>query len=146
MQKLMVMVTFLCILSAPAIAQQGEIFAPEGKAIRGYDVVAFFKQGKPVPGFDSLHYAWKQAEWLFATQEDMDAFRANPEAYAPQFGGYCAYGTAAGHKAATETDTWTITDGKLYFNYNQKVKEAWMKKQAELIQKANENWLKIKDQ
>jgi hypothetical protein len=71
-------------------------------------------------------------------------FAVDPEKYAPQYGGYCAYGTADGHKAPTETDTWTIDNNKLYFNYNQKVKELWNKDRPGLIKKADEQWPKIK--
>ena len=126
-------------------AQKSEVFAPAGKAIKGYDPVAFFKESKPVKGADSLAYQWKDANWYFSNQQNLDSFKMNPAKYAPQFGGYCAYGTAQGHKAPTETDTWTIVDGKLYFNYNGKVKEAWMKNQPTLIDKANQNWPGLKN-
>ncbi|HYC28216.1 MAG TPA: YHS domain-containing (seleno)protein, partial [Chitinophagaceae bacterium] len=69
---------------------------------------------------------------------------ADPEKYAPQYGGYCAYGCADGHKAPTEIDTWTVMDGKLYFNYNQKVKAFWDKDRPKYIRLANMNWEKIR--
>ncbi len=65
--------------------------------------------------------------------------------YEPQYGSYCAYDTASGYKAPTETNTWAVINGKLYFNYNEKVKVRWNKDQSALIQKANEQWLVIKD-
>jgi hypothetical protein len=74
----------------------------------------------------------------------LNDFKLSPEKYAPQFGGYCAYGTAAGHKAPTETNTWTIVNDKLYFNYNSDVKTKWMKDQAGLIEQANEKWPEVK--
>jgi YHS domain-containing protein len=126
-------------------AQRAEIFSTDGKAIRGYDAVAFFKDGKAVKGNDSLAYDYKDARWLFSSRKNMEAFKASPVQYMPQYGGYCAYGTADGHKAPTETDTWTIVDGKLYFNYNQKVKGLWTKDQPHLIQKADTQWPLIKD-
>jgi len=130
-----------------AKAQKSEIFAPGGKAIKGYDPVAFFKQSKAVKGADSLAYQWKGATWLFASQEDMDAFKARPENYAPQYGGYCAYGTSdgAGHKSPTQTETWSVVNDKLYFNYSPKVKEVWLKDQQNLIKKADTNWIELKD-
>lgn len=126
-------------------AQKSEIFAPKGKAIKGYDVVAFFKDAKPVEGADSLTYHYKDADWLFASRTNLDAFKADPDMYVPQYGGYCAYGTSQGHKAPTEVETWTVVDGKLYFNYNMKVKENWSKKKEELIEKADVQWPLIKD-
>ncbi len=128
-----------------AYAQRAEIFTTDGKAVKGYDVVAFFKQSKPVKGADSLVFVYKGAQWLFASRENLDAFAASPEAYSPQYGGYCAYGMAEGHKAPVETDTWTVRDGKLYFNYNRKVKSLWMKEPSALIEEANKNWFVIKD-
>lgn len=134
----------LCV-TASIFAQKAEIFSPEGKAIKGFDPVAFFKQGKPIKGTDNLTYQWKEATWFFSTKENMDTFKANPDLYIPQYGGYCAYGTAERHKAPTETDTWTIVNNKLYFNYNKNVKTLWAKNRAELIKKADSNWEEIKD-
>lgn len=126
-------------------AQKSEVFAPEGKAIKGYDPVAFFRESKPVEGRDSLSYNWKNVTWLFSNRKNMDDFKSNPEKYAPQYGGYCAYGTSQGHKAPTETDTWTIVDDKLYFNYNKKVQEIWNKDKKSSIEKADQQWPVIKN-
>lgn len=123
-----------------------QIFATAGKAINGYDPVAFFKSSKAVKGADSLSYQWKGVTWLFSDKENMNAFKESPEKYIPQYGGYCAYGTADGHQSPSQIDTWTIVDDKLYFNYNSKVKEMWAKDQKALIMKADSNWLKLKKQ
>ena len=128
-----------------ATAQRSAVFAPEGKAIKGYDPVAFFTDAKPVKGADSLTYKWQDATWLFSSRANMESFKAAPEKYAPQYGGYCAYGTSEGHKAPTETDTWTIVNDKLYFNYNKKVKELWTKDTKGRIEKADQQWPAIKD-
>ena len=127
-----------------AIAQQSEIFAPGGKAINGYDPVAFFKASKAVKGADSLAYKYKDVTWLFSSQKNLAAFKEAPEKYVPQYGGYCAYGTAPGHKAPTQTDTWTVVNDKLYFNYNTKVNESWSKDQQNLIRTADQKWLGLK--
>jgi len=128
-----------------AHAQKSTVYVDKGKAIHGYDPVAFFTLSKPVMGKDSLMYRWNGANWYFADRKDLEAFKGDPEKYAPQYGGYCAYGTAQGHKAPTEADTWSVVDGKLYFNYNQKVKEMWVKDRSGYITKANANWPVIKD-
>lgn len=143
--KHLVLAAVLLTATFVAHAQRAEVFSSNGNAIHGYDAVAFFKAGKAVKGNDSLAYTYKDARWLFSSPQNRDAFKANPDLYMPQYGGYCAYGTADGHKAPTETDTWTIVDGKLYFNYNQKVKGLWIKDQQQLIQKANTQWPLIKD-
>ncbi len=128
-----------------SIAQQAEIFSKDGKAIRGFDPVAFFTLGKAEKGSEAFTYNWKNTTWLFSSKENLDAFKNDPEKYSPQYGGYCAYGTSDGHKAPTETDTWTIVNGKLYFNYNQKVKSLWTKNQEALIIKADGIWPGIKN-
>jgi YHS domain-containing protein len=142
--KRLLFITILMFTAVFVHAQKSEIFTTEGKAIRGYDPVAFFKQSMPVKGADSLAYEWKGSQWLFSSKENMDRFKANPEQFCPQYGGYCAYGTSAGHKSPTQTDTWTIVDNKLYFNYNIKVKEMWLKDQKTLIEKADQQWPEVK--
>ena len=124
---------------------RSEIFQTDGQAIRGFDAVAFHTDGKPVKGNEAYTYRWKDATWLFSSQSHLDRFKAKPERYAPQYGGYCAYGTAEGHKASTETDTWTLKDGKLYFNYNKEVQQLWKKDQNGYIEKADKHWPQIKN-
>jgi YHS domain-containing protein len=144
--KSLILGAFLIISSVVRVnAQKSEVFAPDGKAVNGYDVVAFFKEGKPVMGSDSLSYTYMDVKWLFSSNANMAAFKADPKHYMPQYGGFCAYGTAQGHKAPTKPDTWTIVNDKLYFNYNLKVKDAWTKDQAALIEKADKNWPDLKD-
>ncbi|WP_020598623.1 YHS domain-containing (seleno)protein [Spirosoma panaciterrae] len=134
-----------CLPITTALAQKSPVFAPGGKALRGYDPVAYFAEGKPVPGDSAILYAYQGANWYFASTQNRDTFKANPEKYAPQYGGYCAYGTSEGHKAPTEPDAWTIENGKLYFNYNKKVQTLWNKDRPGHIQKANMNWPALKD-
>lgn len=123
---------------------QSEVFAPGGKAINGYDAVAFFKNAKPMKGSAMYSFDYKDAKWLFTSKENLDLFMSTPEKYAPQYGGYCAYGTSEGHKAPTEPDTWTIVNDKLYFNYNKNVKQMWMKEQAHRIELADQKWPEVK--
>jgi YHS domain-containing protein len=137
---------FIMLISAVTVhAQKAEIFQKDGAAIRGFDAVAFFIEGKPVMGEEKISYEWKGARWLFSSSANMESFKNDPEKYAPQYGGYCAYGIADGHKAPTEADTWTIIDDKLYFNYNRKVKEMWRKNTKGFIEKANANWPELKN-
>jgi YHS domain-containing protein len=125
--------------------QNQEVFQPNGKAIKGFDPVAFHTDKKPVVGNEAYSYKWKDAQWFFANQANLDSFKLAPEKYAPQYGGYCAFGTAEGHKAPTETDTWSVVDGKLYFNYNQDVKKMWSKDTKGYIEKADKNWPQIRN-
>lgn len=144
--KKIVCVSLILIFSlTAAFAQKSEIFEKDGTAIRGYDVVGFHTDARATKGSEKFIYRWKDTNWLFANQENLDMFKKEPEKYAPQYGGYCAYGTADGHKAPTETDTWTVKDNKLYFNYNKKVQQIWNKDQVGYIEKADKNWVEIKD-
>lgn len=135
----------LIITGYTTFSQQSAIFQTNGKAIRGYDVVAYFTEGQPVKGNDSLTYQWGNSSWLFSSFTNLELFKQNPEQYAPQYGGYCAYGTASGYKAPTQPDAWAIVNGKLYFNYNLKVKASWDKDRVGYISKADINWPLIKD-
>ncbi len=135
----------LLIASCKSPEASKEIYAPGNKAINGYDAVAFFTDAKPVMGSDRYAYEWKNVSWNFASQQNLDAFKANPEKFAPQYGGYCAYGTAEGHKAPTKPETFSVVDGKLYFNYNLDVKKAWDKDRAALIEKADTAWVRVKN-
>ncbi len=135
---------FVLVLPLSILAQQSEVFSNKDGAIKGFDPVAFFVESKAVLGVKEFAYDWKNATWHFATKKNKDLFVANPEKYAPQYGGYCAYGIADGHKAPTETNTWTVVDNKLYFNYNLQVKKEWSKDQLNLIKKADELWPTVK--
>jgi YHS domain-containing protein len=125
-------------------AQQDEIYVKDNSAIGGYDVVSYFKDGKPVKGFSEFSVMYKGANWLFSNKANADLFKATPEKYEPQYGGYCAFGCSRGYKAKTSPDAWTIIDGKLYLNYNTDVRETWNKDQNVYIKKADANWIDIK--
>ena len=145
MQKTVIVFFSFLLISSAAICQKSSVFETDGKAIRGYDVVAYFALGEPVKGVDSFGVKWNNTTWLFSSMKNLETFNSSPEKYAPQYGGYCAYGTADGHKAPTQPDAWAIVDGKLYFNYNKKVKTIWDKDQQGFIEKANKNWPDLKD-
>src|SRR5215470_3525808 len=130
MKRVTVVTMSLMLFYSFASAQKSPVYAPKGVALDGYDAVAFFTKGKPVKGSSAYALQWNGAQWLFADKTDLETFQKTPEKYAPQYGGYCAYGVAQGHKATTEIDTWTIADNKLYLNYSQKVKSTWQKDEA----------------
>lgn len=146
MKRILSSLALFAVLSiTTAFAQQSPVFVQGGKAIRGYDPVAYFTESKPVLGDSAITYSYQGATWQFASAKNRDAFKANPAQYAPQYGGYCAYGTADGHKAPTQADAWTIDNNKLYLNYNTNVQKAWNKDRPGFIQKADANWPGLKD-
>ena len=128
-----------------SFAQKSPVFVHSGKAIRGYDPVAYFTESKPVKGDAKLVYHWSGAEWYFSTQKNLDLFKANPEKYAPQYGGYCAFGLSNGYKAPTDADAWTIENDKLYLNYNLQVRQDWNKDRQQRIKRADQNWPSVRD-
>lgn len=124
---------------------QNEIFIKSNVAIQGYDPVAYFKKAIPIRGVADYSFKWKDALWYFSNAANLTEFQRNPEAYAPQYGGYCAYGMAGGHKVATSPDAWTVLDGKLYLNYNKSVQSLWSQDKAGNIDRANRHWSAIKN-
>ncbi|MGE5893910.1 MAG: YHS domain-containing (seleno)protein [bacterium] len=115
-----------------------------GFVIRGYDPVAYFTEGRPVPGRADLSAEYKGGTYLFANAANRNAFKANPEKYVPQYGGYCAYGVAVGKKFDIDPSSWRIVDGKLYFNLNPVILEKWSADTKGYIHKSEENWPKIR--
>jgi YHS domain-containing protein len=111
-----------------------------GLALKGHDPVAYFTEGKPVRGKPEYTATHDGATYRFSSAASRDAFLAAPAKYAPQYGGYCAFGMAAGYKAPIEPDAWTIVDGKLYLNYNRSVRSRWSADIPGFIRKADANW------
>lgn len=112
-------------------------------AIRGYDTVAYFTEGKPVKGKASFQYVWKGATWQFSSAENRQQFQTNPEAFAPQYGGYCAKALSEGNLASSIPDAWKIVAGKLYLNYSREVQQQWLQDVANNIKLADSKWPKI---
>ena len=140
----MITAGLLLALAIGSFAQKAAVFNKNGVAIGGYDVVAFFTANKPVLGSASFTCQWQDINWYFANQQHLDSFKLSPEKYAPQYGGYCAYGTSEGHKAPTEIETWTMVDGKLFFNYNKAFQKPIVKENQDLITKAQKQDHRIK--
>jgi YHS domain-containing protein len=114
-------------------------------AVSGYDPVAYFTDGKPIEGSSAFEYEWKGAAWRFASAENLAAFEADPEKYAPQYGGYCAWAVSQGYTASADPDVWRIVDGKLYLNYSRAVQQKWERDIPGNISKADANWPKVLD-
>ena len=112
----------------------------DGIAINGYDPVGYFKQNAPVKGADEFTADYEGVKWRFASAENRDLFVANPEKYAPQYGGYCAYAAANNSIAKTEPEAFTVADGKLYLNYDLSIRSRWESDQSANISKADKYW------
>jgi len=110
------------------------------KAVSGYDVIAYFEQSQPVEGSSKYQLSYKGADWYFSSQSNLDKFTANPEKYAPQYGGYCAWAMSNDKAAPGNPPFWTIYNDKLYLNYDQNVLDTWRVNKDEFIKQADAHW------
>ncbi|MFA6084698.1 YHS domain-containing (seleno)protein [Mucilaginibacter sp.] len=117
-----------------------------GLAIEGYDPVAYFTANKAMEGKKEITLVNNGVTYRFASAKDRELFKADPEKYLPQYGGWCAYAMGAtGEKVSIDPETFKLVDGKLYLFYNQffnNTKKSWNKDEANLKAKADANWIK----
>lgn len=119
------------------------VFQTANGALDGYDAVSYFTEGGPTAGKPEHSLEWSGARWQFASAENLALFRASPERYAPQFGGYCAFAVGSGYTAKSDPQAWHVENGKLYLNFDSSVREQWMTRRAELIAAAQTHWPQV---
>jgi len=124
----------------PAMAKERPVYVENGYAIGGYDAVAYFFFGKAMKGSPEHALIWRGATWLFVSEDTMLAFEMDPQAYAPQFGGYCAYGVAQGKLVRTNPELFTIVDGRLYLSRDRAAQAAWDADAEAHATVAQDNW------
>ncbi len=137
--------SFWCILGLacmPATAKEPPIYTAlfSKAALGGFDAVAYFTEQKPVKGVAQFSAPYKGAEWRFSSAENREKFLADPEQFAPQYGGYCAWAVAQGYTASGDPQRWKIVDNKLYLNYDADVQKKWERSIPEFIKAADKNW------
>lgn len=127
-----------------ALAADPLVYSHKTKgAVKGADVVAYFSlapDAKAVYGNDLYTHEWQGATWKFSSAGNRDAFIANPEAFAPQFGGYCAFAVSHNFTKPVDPNAWSIVDGKLYLNLNKRVLKKWNKNRDAAILRGHTNW------
>lgn len=130
---------------SPAHAAEPPVYTGivKGIAVGGYDPVAYFTEGKPVQGSKDITLEHEGATWRFASAANRDTFKADPARYAPRYGGYCAWAVSQGYTAKGDPDAWTVSDGKLYLNYNKSVRATWAKDIPGNVKKGDANWPKV---
>ncbi|KUO66746.1 MAG: hypothetical protein APF80_08695 [Alphaproteobacteria bacterium BRH_c36] len=111
-----------------------------GLAVHGYDVVAYFTQSKPVEGDAKYAAAHGDATYRFASNANLDKFKANPAKYVPAYGGYCAFGVSVKAKFDGDPNLWKIVNDRLYLNLDEGIQQAWLKDVAGNIKKAEAIW------
>ncbi len=134
---------FILLALALSVQAQNNVDS-SGLALKGYDPVAYFTEKRPVQGKAEFTAQHEGATYRFSSAANRDAFAAEPAKYAPQYGGYCAFGMASGYKAPIEPDAWTVRDGKLYLNFSQSVRSRWSTNIPGHVLRADENWPKLR--
>ncbi|MEB0137569.1 MULTISPECIES: YHS domain-containing (seleno)protein [unclassified Undibacterium] len=138
--RLLLSTLLLALTSSVFAAAIAPIFSTQAGAIRGYDPVAYFTEHRAVKGKTQLVYRWNEADWHFSKAENLAAFKADPEKYAPQYGGYCAYGVAQGYTPETDPHAYQVLNGKLYLNLSKVVLKRWQQDIPGYVSEANQNW------
>jgi YHS domain-containing protein len=145
-------IAFIALILASALAFYGSILPVQAKspsiytsilsntAAGGYDVVAYFREGNPVEGNAKFTHQWRGATWRFASAGYKDAFIANPEAFAPAYGGHCAWPAAQGYKASGDPLQWRIVNDRLFLNYDAQIKARWETDIPGFITNADRYW------
>lgn len=128
--------------ASPAYAEKSPVYtaAFSNVGVGGYDVVAYFTDGRPVRGASQFRASHLGVEYRFASAEHLAAFRASPARYLPQYGGYCAWAVAQGNTASANPTLWRIVDGRLYLNYNAEIQTRWEADIPGFIRGADANW------
>ena len=141
-----IFISLALLVSANALAADPiETGTFNNKAIYGYDTVAYFTQNKAVKGDKKISTQWRGADWFFSSAEHKAMFVADPEKYAPQYGGYCAYAMSDGRLVGIDEDAFTILDGKLYLNYSMSVMNEWRTNTDLFIKEADAEYSKLVD-
>ena len=121
-------------------AESGQFYEKHGVAIDGFDPVAYFEDHRAVKGDPAITMVYKGSTFLFASPAHQAAFARMPEQFAPQFGGYCAYGVAEGVKAEIDGTIWEVVEGRLYLNHDPQVQARWKTNRSVLLREAQTNW------
>jgi hypothetical protein len=131
----------MAVMAAGAgLADEPYYYAPGGVALSGYDAVLYLEENHAVEGSPDNALKWRGAIWYFATPDTLMSFEMNPEAYAPQFGGYCAYGVARGKTAGSAPKAFFIQDGKLYFMHNETMVSSMQDHLSLIVSEAEAHW------
>ncbi|MEL6478070.1 MAG: YHS domain-containing (seleno)protein [Pseudomonadota bacterium] len=142
-----ILLTLSLLVALPATAgelRQAEIWTDlYGVALKGYDPVAYHLDARPVKGDPALEVEWKGAKWHFASAANRDRFVGDPERWAPQYGGYCAWAIVEDRFAPINPEIFKVVDGKLYLNLNMRVHNLWLDKMEIFITRADEKWPEV---
>jgi hypothetical protein len=129
------------LVAGAAAYQKSQVNVSRGDhALQGYDAVEYWISGQATSGNPSFEHRWNNAVWRFSTAANRERFAKDPERYAPEFGGYCAYAVSRGYTANIDPNAWRIVDGRLYLNYSKRVQKLWEEDVPGNIAKGRQNW------
>jgi len=146
MRRLLFSLIVLVLLPFGMARAETPVFSEDlGVALKGYDTVAYFTMGKPQKGDSSFAVMWKGVIWHFSTEEHRLLFEANPRAYAPVCGGYCAFAVANGYLMGSDPYAWEIVDGRLFLTYSHAIHNIWRMEVEANIAHAERHWPRVLD-
>jgi YHS domain-containing protein len=145
-RRIVLLVFAAALFPAVAVAAGPTNLDARGVAIHGHDPVAYFVDGKAVAGRAEHRTTVGAATYWFASEANLQLFKADPGKYEPQYGGYCAYGVAQGYKPDIDPTAFRIVDGRLYLNLSPAVQKRWVEDIPGHISRANQNWTSLKNQ
>jgi hypothetical protein len=134
-----VIVSLAASVAAAAFAAE-PVYTREGLGLSGYDAVAYFTDSKAVKGSPRFEQEWGGVRWRFGSAAHLKTFAASPAKYAPQYGGYCAFGVSRNKLVPGDPEAWKVVGGKLYVNYDRSVLALWEKELPNVVGVADENW------
>lgn len=130
-------------LARPALAGVTRFFETNNGAIAGFDPVAYFTEGRAVKGTLGHALRWRAANWYFASEANLAAFEMDPDAYAPQYGGYCAYAMTMGQLVPSQPEAFTLFRNRLYLTENFEVRDLWRQDIGPHVAVADVNWSRV---
>lgn len=140
MKHLLLSALAACALTLTASAGPFNNVDKSGKALQGYDPVAYFTADAAVKGDPQFTATFEGATYLFASAENKALFEADPARYAPQFGGFCAWAVSQGYTAKIDPQAFQIVDGRLLLQYSLGIREKFKKDTDGNLAKADANW------
>ena len=131
----------ILIFAYTSLCAKEKVFSKNGAAIGGYDTVSYFTEGKAVKGNKSFSRENDGAKWHFSSEKNLKLFKANPDKYLPEYGGYCAYGIGeGGYLAPVDPTAFKILDDRLFLNYSHSINKKWLKKTDYYIKRGDKTW------
>lgn len=137
-------IIILALIGIPFVATAQINTDDSGIAIHGFDPVSYFTEGEPTLGSPAYSYTWEGAEWHFASEANRDLFAQDPDRYAPEYGGYCAFAVSRGGTADIDPDAWSIVDDRLFLNLSPFVQRRFELRLDHNIEQADENWPSVR--